>query len=72
MEPFFYLIFCNQFLHKILCYYTKKITKLKKSEKGIKTYLVSKDKINKLIFQKKFCNASHIASFLKVIKVPTK
>ena len=57
---------------KIHCYYTKKITKLKKSEKGIKTYLVSKDKINKLIFQKKFCNASHIASFLKVIKVPTK
>ena len=57
---------------KIHCYYTKKITKLKKSEKGIKTYLVSKDKINKLIFQKKFCNASHIASFLKVIEVPTK
>lgn len=57
---------------KIYCYYSNNIIKKKKSEKGIKIHLLSKDKINKLILKNKFCNASHIASFLKVIEVPTK
>ena len=57
---------------KIYCYYSNNMIKKKKSEKGIKIHLLSKDKINKLILKNKFCNASHIASFFKVIEAPTK
>ena len=57
---------------KIYCYYSNNIVKKKESEKGIKIHLLSKDKINKLILKNKFCNASHIASFFKVIEAPTK
>ncbi len=57
---------------KIYCYYSNKIIKKKGPEKGIKIHLLSKEKINKLILNEKFNNASHIASFFKVVKVPTK
>ena len=38
----------------------------------MKIHLLSKEEINKLILGEKFCNASHVASFFKVIKVHTK
>ncbi|MDC1476233.1 NUDIX hydrolase [Pelagibacteraceae bacterium] len=49
--------------NKNYCFYTKKILKVKKPEKGIKISLVSKNKLLKLIRSKKFNNASHIAAF---------
>ena len=57
---------------KIYCYYSNRIIKKKGPEKGIKIHLLSKEEINKLILNEKFCNASHIASFFKVLKVPSK
>ena len=46
-----------------MCYYTKKLIKNQKSEKGIKIGLYSKFEIIELIEKKKFNNASHIAAF---------
>ena len=46
-----------------ICYYTKKLIKNQKAEKGIKIGLYSKFEIIELIEKKKFNNASHIAAF---------
>ena len=45
-------------------YYTNKLKKISKPEKGINIHFVSKDKLLKLIKQKKFNTAAHIAMFL--------
>jgi len=49
--------------NKNYCFYTKKLLKIKKPEKGIKIRLVSKGTLFNLIRSKKFNNASHIAAF---------
>tara|TARA_B100000427_G_scaffold326599_1_gene335588 strand:- start:175 stop:669 length:495 start_codon:yes stop_codon:yes gene_type:complete len=48
---------------KMICFYCKNIYKISKPEKGIKIYYYSKQEIIKLIKEKKFNNASHIAAF---------
>ena len=50
-----------------ICYYTKKVVKSQKSEKGIKVLLYNKFQIIKLIEKKKFNNASHISAFFYFI-----
>ena len=46
-----------------ICYYSKKLKKIKKPEKNINIFLKSKKQIINLINTKKFNNASHIAAF---------
>ena len=46
-----------------ICYYTKRIIRLKKPEKGIKIYFLTKKKIIKLIKEKKFNHSCHVAAF---------
>ena len=46
-----------------ICYYSKKLKKIKKPEKKINIFLKSKKQIVNLIKSKKFNNASHIAAF---------
>jgi len=46
-----------------ICYYTNKLKKVKKNEKGITTALKSKDELIQLIKNKEFNNASNIAAF---------
>ena len=46
-----------------ICYYSKKLKKIKKPEKNINIFLKSKKQIINLINKKKFNNASHIAAF---------
>ena len=53
---------------KITGYYTKKLIKISKPEKGIRIHLFNKSDIFKLIFNQKFNNSSHIAMFLYLIK----
>tara|TARA_Y100000590_G_scaffold88045_1_gene98858 strand:- start:180 stop:665 length:486 start_codon:yes stop_codon:yes gene_type:complete len=48
---------------KAICFFTNKLKKIKKGEKGIKCQLVSKKKLIRLIENKKFNNGSHIAAF---------
>ena len=48
---------------KYICFYTKKIRKIKKPEKGIKLHFLTKRKIIKLIKEQKFSHACHIAAF---------
>jgi len=48
---------------KAICFFTNKIKKIKKGEKGIKSQIVSKKKLIKLIENQKFNNGSHIAAF---------
>ena len=48
---------------KAICFFSDKIIKLGKPEKGIKVYLLTKKEIHKLIIKKKFNNASHIVAF---------
>mgnify|MGYP001158786937 FL=1 len=45
-------------------FYTNRLKKISKPEKGINIHFVSKDKLLKLIKQKKFNTAAHIAMFL--------
>ena len=53
---------------KITGYYTKKLIKISKPEKGIKVHLLSQYDIFKLILKQKFNNSSHIAMFLYLIR----
>ena len=53
---------------KITGYYTKKLIKISKPEKGIKVHLLSQNDIFKLILKQKFNNSSHIAMFLYLIR----
>ena len=46
-----------------ICYYSKKLKKVKNPEKNINIFLKSKKQIVNLIKSKKFNNASHIAAF---------
>jgi len=46
-----------------ICYYSKKLKKVKKPEKNICIFFKSKKQIVNLIRSKKFNNASHIAAF---------
>ena len=46
-----------------ICYYTKKLKKVKKAEKNINIFFKNKKQIVNLIKSKKFNNASHIAAF---------
>jgi len=48
---------------KAICFFTNKLKKIKKGEKGIKCQLVPKKKLIRLIENKKFNNGSHIAAF---------
>ena len=48
---------------KAICFFTNKLKKIKKGEKGIKCQLVSKKKLIRLIENQKFNNGSHIAAF---------
>ena len=48
--------------HKVFCFYTKKIKKIKKPEKGIKVLKLTLTEIKNLIKKGKFNNASHIAA----------
>jgi|TARA_B100000929_G_C15419157_1_gene390706 ADP-ribose pyrophosphatase len=48
---------------KMICYYTDRLMKLSKPEKGIKIIYCSKKKIFDLIKKNKFNNASHIAAY---------
>tara|TARA_B110000196_G_C21073508_1_gene628731 strand:+ start:624 stop:1112 length:489 start_codon:yes stop_codon:yes gene_type:complete len=50
-----------------ICYYTKKLVKSQKPEKDIKIALYNKFQLIKLIEEKKFNNASHIAAFFYFI-----
>ena len=52
---------------KMLCFYTNKIVKINKPEKGINTIFCTKKKIIQLIKKNKFNNASHIAAFYHYI-----
>ncbi len=47
----------------VFAFFTNRIEKIKKEEKGIKTRLVSKNQLIKLITTKKFNNSAHIAVF---------
>ena len=47
----------------IVCYYTDRIIKVSKPEKGIKIICYNKKKIIELIKRNKFNNAAHIAAF---------
>ena len=49
--------------NKTICYYTNKVFKLSKPEKGIKIIFCTKKKIIELIKKNKFNSASHIAAF---------
>ncbi len=53
---------------KITGYYTEKLIKISKPEKGIKVHLLSQNDIFKLILKQKFNNSSHIAMFLYLIR----
>ena len=46
-----------------ICYYSRKLKKIKKPEKNIKIFLKNKKEIINLIKSKQFNNASHIAAF---------
>ena len=46
-----------------ICYYSRKLKKIKKPEKNINIYFKNKRQIENLIKAKKFNNASHIAAF---------
>ena len=46
-----------------ICYYTKKLKKVKKAEQNINIFFKNKKQIVNLIKSKKFNNASHIAAF---------
>ena len=46
-----------------ICYYTKKLKKVKKAETNINIFFKNKKQIINLIKSKKFNNASHIAAF---------
>jgi len=46
-----------------ICYYSRKLKKIKKPEKNINIFFKSKKQIVNLIKSKKFNNASHIAAF---------
>jgi ADP-ribose pyrophosphatase len=48
----------------MICYYTNKLTKISKPEKGIKVILCTKKKIIELIKKGKFNSATHISAFL--------
>ena len=48
---------------KMICYYSEKLEKVQKPEKGIKIIICDKEKIIQLIKNKKFNSASHIAAF---------
>ena len=48
--------------HKVFCFYTNKVKKIKKPEKGIKILKLSVVEIKNLIKRGKFNNASHIAA----------
>jgi len=48
---------------KMFCFYTNKIVKINKPEKGINIIFCTKKKIIQLIKKNKFNNASHIAAF---------
>ena len=52
---------------KMLCFYTNKIVKIDKPEKGISIIFCTKKKIIQLIKKNKFNNASHIAAFYHYI-----
>ena len=45
-----------------ICYYSRKLKKIKKPEKNIRIFLKNKKQIINLIKSKKFNNASHIAA----------
>lgn len=47
----------------IICYYTNRIIKVSKPEKGIKIKYCNKKKIIELIKKNKFNNAAHISAF---------
>ena len=47
----------------MICYYSEKLEKVQKPEKGIKIIICDKEKIIQLIKNKKFNSASHIAAF---------
>jgi len=46
-----------------ICYYSKKLKKIKRPEKNINIFFKNKKQIANLIKTKKFNNASHIAAF---------
>ena len=52
---------------KMFCFYTNKIVKINKPEKGINIIFCTKKKIIQLIKKNKFNNASHIAAFYHYI-----
>ena len=48
---------------KYFCFFTNKINKIKKPEKGIKLHLLSKSQIIKLIKKDRFDHACHVYAF---------
>ena len=48
---------------KMICYYTNKLKKIAKEEKGIKVVYCTKKEVIKLIKLNKFNSASHISAF---------
>jgi ADP-ribose pyrophosphatase len=52
----------------IHCYFTKNLKLIKKPEKGIKIFFYTKEKIQKLILQKKFNSSFNIAAFYFLLK----
>lgn len=52
----------------IHCYYTKNLKLIKNPEKGIKIFFYTKEKIQKLILQKKFNSSFNIAAFYFFLK----
>ena len=50
------------------CYYTINLKLIKNPEKGIKIFFCTKEKIEKLIFQKKFNSSFNIAAFYYFLK----
>ena len=53
---------------KMFCFYTNKIVKINKPEKGINIIFCTKKKIIQLIKKNKFNNASHIAAFYHYVQ----
>ena len=51
------------------CFFTKKIIKIKRSEKGIKIFFFTKNQIIDLIKKNKFNNGTHIAAFYKYLSL---
>ena len=53
------------------CFFSRKLIKVAKPEKGIKIFFYNKNEIINLIKKNKFNNGTHIAAFYKFISIKT-